>query len=59
MSNRSADEMPQWWPRGCDEELVRECNCDYCHKLADALDEYRSGIAVDGENQTLAAFANS
>jgi hypothetical protein len=49
--------MPHWWPRGCDEQLVRECNCQFCADLADALDDYREG-RVDG-NATLDRFAQS
>ena len=48
---------PPFWPRGADEALVRECNCDWCAALVAALEDYRDGVAVTGEDQTLAAYA--
>lgn len=59
MSDRSADAIPQWWPRGADEQLVRECNCDHCALLAEKLEEHRAGIAPDGETRTIDNFAQT
>jgi hypothetical protein len=53
----SGEDLPHWWPAGCAEQKVRECNCQYCHDLADALNEYRDG-KVNG-NATLDRFAQS
>lgn len=47
---------PDWWPAGCDESLVRSCNCDHCGEMIDALEDYRQGQAPDGENKTLEAY---
>lgn len=46
--------MPRWWPTGADEQIARDCNCDYCAELIEALEEYRR--ARETENQTLRAF---
>lgn len=50
------DTEPAWWPIGADENLVRECNCEYCKELSDALDEWRQGEHPDGEHAALNAF---
>jgi len=50
-------DYPDWWPDGVDEDLVRECNCEHCHEMADALDEWRNGIAPDGQHASLDSFA--
>lgn len=51
-------EMPPWWPPGADEQLVRDCGCERCRALIDALERERSGVAVDGEHASLAAYAD-
>lgn len=48
---------PGWWPAGADEALVRDCNCEYCGELVDALEEWHDGVAPDGEHAALQAFA--
>jgi hypothetical protein len=48
--------MPPWWPAGADVEIVRDCGCNYCDELIDALEQEREGVAVDGEHASLAAF---
>lgn len=48
---------PPWWPNGADEQLVKECNCQYCDDLIDALAQEREGIAVDGEHMSLQAIS--
>jgi len=51
-----------WWPPGCDERLVRECNCDYCNKLIEQLEQERAAeqgdapATTDGD-MSLHAFA--
>ena len=50
---------PDWWPDGCDEDLVRECNCEQCELMVDALEDWRAGIAPDGEHATLDSFAET
>lgn len=40
-----------WWPAGADEQLVRECNCEFCNKLIARLDGERTG------QPSLVAFA--
>lgn len=50
------DSEPDFWPDGADEQLVRECNCERCHALVEALEDYRDGIAPDGEHAALTAF---
>jgi len=50
-------DKPEWWPAGCKEHYVRECNCPYCADLIAALEEHREGIAIDGEHNTLDSFA--
>lgn len=47
---------PDWWPPGCDEALVRDCNCDSCAELIEALEEYRLEQSEDGEHAPLNAF---
>jgi len=49
--------MPEFWPRGADESYVRECNCEWCAQLVDALEDWREGVAVDGEHATLESFS--
>lgn len=49
---------PPWWPTGADESLVRECNCRYCAKLIDALEQERYGVAIDGEHEALTAYTD-
>lgn len=56
--SRSDTEYPGWWPSGCDESFVRDCNCDHCLQMAAALDEWRDGIAPTGD-ATLDSFASS
>jgi len=53
----SETDKPDWWPAGADEQYARECNCDYCAELIEALEQHRDGIAIDGENQPLDRFA--
>lgn len=48
---------PGWWPDGADEALVRDCNCDRCGALVEALEDHRQGVAVDGEHATLSAYS--
>lgn len=49
--------QPDWWPDGAAEALVRDCNCEYCGELIDALEEWRNGVAPDGEHVALKAFS--
>jgi len=48
---------PDWWPTGVSEEIVRDCNCDYCSELADALDDWRADKSVDGEHKAITSFS--
>lgn len=55
------EEEPDFWPDGADEEYVRweaEWGCDYCQSLIDALEDYRQGIALDGEHAALTAYTD-
>lgn len=53
--NMTPEPEPPWWPNGADEQLVRECNCEYCAELIGAIEQEREGVAIDGENMSLAA----
>lgn len=63
MNERHGDEIEYaWWPSGVDEQLVRECNCGYCSRLADRLDHERAAErgdrpATDDGDLSLHAFA--
>jgi len=51
-----------WWPTGASEQLVRECNCEYCTRLADKLDAERNARdgdepATDDGDMSLHAYA--
>lgn len=48
---------PDWWPAGADEAVVRDCNCDYCAELVDALEDFEMGLSPDGQHQAITAFA--
>lgn len=50
---------PQWWPNGADETKVRDCNCDYCTELIEALEQHQNGVAVTGEDATLSRYADT
>lgn len=51
-----------FWPDGADEDLVRHCaltGCEFCGERIEALDDWRDGIAPDGQNQSLTAFTEA
>lgn len=47
---------PEWWPDGCDEQLVRECNCETCQEMIERLEQYKEEQSTDGEHAPLTAF---
>lgn len=47
---------PEWWPDGADEQLVRECSCDWCNALIKDLEKYRKEKSQDGEHAPLDVF---
>lgn len=51
----ATNDLPSWWPRGADEQLVRECNCEACNDLIERLEDDYHAVA-DGQ-PSLSAFA--
>jgi len=51
-------EKPEWWPAGCREDYVKECNCQRCANMLEALDQWREGKTPDGEHRRLGAFGD-
>lgn len=47
---------PDWWPNGCDEALVRDCNCQHCKGMIERLERHREEQSEDGEHAPLTAF---
>lgn len=47
---------PEWWPDGCDESLVRDCNCQTCEAMIQELEEFRREKSQDGEHAPLDVF---
>lgn len=53
-------EYPAEWPAGADPDYVlleATWGDDFCHALIERCREQDAGIAVDGENRDLAAYA--
>jgi len=62
MNDRQDGEIDRaWWPPGADEQLVRECDCDWCNKLIAKLEQERAAEqgdapATEGGDLSLHAF---
>ena len=50
-------DMLDFWQTGADEGIVRDCNCDACQERIRLLEDFRDGVSVDGNHQTISAFA--